>query len=416
MMKARTRNAVFFSLVLLLLGSGAADAETAPFRIAVIGDSVMWGEGLHDLQKVSTKVHYYLQNNLGGRAVRLQQLAHCGAVIVSWDLQQEAAAAAAGMNGELPRMLPSITYQAAHQVEDPAGIDLVLMNGGINDVGVRHIMNIFHSMEPVRSDIWTMGQRMATLLNDVVVPRFPKATIVVTNYFPVISDESNPTLALGMLSYTLGDQEDGWDSTFRPVLAARWRVFHDESTAALRAAVDRVNADNGTQRVRFVESGFGPANAVGASAPWLYGAEEIDPVDYWRKAICDAHLPELFCYRANAGHPNRYGAEAYAAAILKEISPLIPGWRATNTPNTLALRVVTNSMSGSSITITVYATDAVSAAPRSGTVSINGVSGPTGSRITYDRCLATEEFAKQPYGPCPGQVSVLDYEEAGFER
>ena len=102
-------------------------------------------------------------------------------------------------------------------------------------------------------------------------------------------------------------------------------------------------------------------------------------------------------------------------AILREISPLIPGWRETNTPNTLALRVVTNSMSGSSISITVYATDAISGAPRSGTVSINGVSGPTGSRINYRRCPPTED-GKVPYGPCPGLVSVNGYEEAAFER
>jgi hypothetical protein len=399
-----------------------APASADVFRIAVIGDSVMWGQGLHDLQKFSTKVRHHLQNNLGGREVSLENRAHSGAVIGFADpATTDESWAARNVNGEFPTGFPTIAYQAAKQVTNPESVDLLLMDGGINDVGIGRIMDPSTTVDWLRNLIGvTMRDRLPGLL-DVVVPRFPKATILIMNYFPVTSDESNVEAVTGLLGFFLGPIIGAQVYTdLRARQAERWRVFHDDSTAAMRQAAADANARFGTQRVRFVDSGFGPANAVGASSPWLYAPGEIDPVDYLRQAVCDSNEPDLIarqsCYRANTGHPNRFGAEAYAGAIIREISPLIPGWKAVPVPNTVSLRVVNNAVTSTSKTITVYASDAVSGAALNGTVTINNAQGATGARITFRRCYAEDAPAgKVLYAPCAGEVSVSGYPPAGFQ-
>ena len=112
-------------------------------------------------------------------------------------------------------------------------------------------------------------------------------------------------------------------------MVATCKLFAEQSTAKLRAAVDETNrALGGRPRVFFAVPPFGPANSVLAPDPWLWGVNaDSSPQDNLvagsRWEICNANAtrcPVVVCSRASAGHPNPRGAEEYAKAILAALS------------------------------------------------------------------------------------------------
>ena len=62
-----TRVAAVFLLALLAAASSPARAqEEAPFRVVVLGDSIMWGQGLPEADKFTTQVREWLARQLHG--------------------------------------------------------------------------------------------------------------------------------------------------------------------------------------------------------------------------------------------------------------------------------------------------------------------------------------------------------------
>src|SRR5207302_1523108 len=98
-------------------------------KIAVLGDSVPWGQGLLDEHKYAYQIKHKLQ------ASDLFLKAHSGAVICDSNRTRQAVA-----TSEVPIATPTILDQV-DQVDNPSLIDLVLLNGGINDVNIRTILN-----------------------------------------------------------------------------------------------------------------------------------------------------------------------------------------------------------------------------------------------------------------------------------
>ena len=169
---------------------------------------------------------------------------------------------------------------------------------------------------------------MAKLLG-AITAAFPRARVVLTGYFPIVSDDSDLTsvdailVALGLLSA---------DTVLPAVTAAalkarvveNCRTFADRSRDALRAAVDEINASLGEPRAVFVDPGFADVNAVHAADPWLFGINlDLSPQDAdvagGRHTSChEASTDPVYlavCERASIGHPNRRGAEVFAEAI-----------------------------------------------------------------------------------------------------
>src|SRR5262245_38376336 len=160
----------------------------ASFHMAVLGDSVAWGSGLPDEEKYWMHVGRWLERRLG-RPVKPQVVAHSLAVI-----EPRADDIVPPVWGEIRFRHPSITYEALSdpRIGDPGptGIDLILMDGGIND------MNPFNLILPWRSPRWVeeqaaevCGRRMKNLLLPVL-GRFTKARVVVTGYYPVVSEST----------------------------------------------------------------------------------------------------------------------------------------------------------------------------------------------------------------------------------
>ena len=76
---------------------------------------------------------------------------------------------------------------------DPKAINLILLDGGINDVGVDKILNPLTSQSDLRSQIELFcHQHMSGMLKRAL-NEFPNAVIFVTGYYVIVSDQSDST-------------------------------------------------------------------------------------------------------------------------------------------------------------------------------------------------------------------------------
>jgi len=306
-------------------------AASRPFNMLAFGDSIMWGQGLtHDL-KFATLVKNWVETKLPGRGVTFQNFAHSGAQIMRDDAQD----AAPGWEGEVPAKFPSI-HRQLHRARDtiitgqgnPAEIDLVLLNGGINDIGVTSILSPWASSGSV-SDLTrdSITSRMNYLL-PVATGLFPNAKFIVPGYFPIITDDSSvPEITL-LLAALFGP---GAIATplIRQQLVANCSAFYAESDAGLRNAVAAQNGRT-PNRCVYADPGFSAVHGYGASQRYLFNIGETDPMVNARKAYCAAAglAFDPTCLSASMGHPNVNGAVKYANAMIGKLGVFVTEWQA----------------------------------------------------------------------------------------
>ena len=132
-------------------------SQTPNYEMLVMGDSVVWGQGLPEDLKFYTLVRNELARRMG-RDVNLVNRSHSGATIRPIDKTTLVE------NGEVPLATPTLWQQlesaiAGYKCEERAGkrdkgdspkyrcqgVNFVLLNGGINDIGVPKILNPFTS-------------------------------------------------------------------------------------------------------------------------------------------------------------------------------------------------------------------------------------------------------------------------------
>jgi len=201
------------------------------------------------------------------------------------------------------------------------------VNGGINDVGVATILNPLALVPSLHSKIVAACHTgMLALLNRVKV-KFtkPSCKILVTGYYFILSDQSDPLQIPRMLSmHGIAPPPFIKPAAWFDPIFDRCEQFFSESTQQLQSAIQ----DAGDARIKFVASGFTEANAVFVpNTSLLWGLDDqlkpLDPMAAQRHNQCDAAFPQPIeilhreqCYRASAGHPNIAGAKQYSQQIL----------------------------------------------------------------------------------------------------
>jgi hypothetical protein len=296
----------------------------AASKIVVFGDSVNWGQGLLTQHKFSTLVREGLASP--GTSLTVQMLAHSGATI-----GVRGPGTTTRIDGEVPVSSPTVMEQVALYDDDPDDVAVIILNGGINDVDIRVILNPLTTQADLRHDIQQFCYHDMLVLLKAVAARFPTtAPMVVTGYYPVLSNKSHP-LRIPFLLETYGvgfpfflDQ----NLVFAKIVALSMQ-FWSESSVALQHAVMDCNTFVGADRVKYAAVPFTVDNAVFADQPWLFGLDgEFNPQDEViaeRRAACNLNIEpnDIFgregCYRASAGHPNTTGAVAYANAIIASV-------------------------------------------------------------------------------------------------
>jgi hypothetical protein len=340
------------------------------FHVVIVGDSIAWGAGLNKEEKYSYLVAKWLAEQLS-RSVNVKVLAHIGANLCTETSDPI-------RPPDLSSGNPTLSQQA-DTIQDPNNVDLILVSGGINDVKVDNIIKLDHLENP--TDIWNdvkswwgkgtysikdireladnLEGPMHILLNKLS-KECPKAKIVVTSYYPIISDNSKSLTDTIKSLYPKSQQVTDYQKMDEPSqksqLSVKSNAFYEESTKSFKAAVDGANSDSGDNRVAFAQIVFLPENCYGADQSLLWkignfgGQIKTDDNMFdnrmtllndlgWvcaceqcltppgtkipQNVDCDAYRSQKF----NAvGHPNEKGAIKYKDTIIKTISDAWPNW------------------------------------------------------------------------------------------
>jgi len=374
----------FFSAEAFSQGPPTATASDRPVNVLVLGDSISWGQGLKDEHKASSLVKSWLEQQTG-REVRQMIKAHSGAIVGSTDLSEDKMArdAAAELDGELSRAYPTINDQIdyALKMSNPAVIDLVMVNGCINDVDSRRLLNAANTPDHIRDLAQAKcGPPVEALLTRITTV-FPKAYVVIIGYYPILSQRTANDLFMRALAKRFYTPEPGApkmnDKALRARLITISREWYETSDQMLSAAARQIDVQLATrgshQRVLFADPGFRDENAFAAkdsrlwgfNASWLrkmlvvltLGRVQLrtnDEQRSHRSDLCKSFFKKpaqetadqeaqredrlTRCKLAAVGHPNRKGAAMYADAIGRSLKPLITdtGWLKQNAPAAVA--------------------------------------------------------------------------------
>jgi hypothetical protein len=172
--------------------------DISPLTMLTLGDSAMWGNGLNPLNKYSHQVAQDVADHTG-RTVNFVTYAHSGANLsTNTGVYEPLEPPDKGVPpGDLNAGLPTTIQQEGCAAENPdsKNAEILLLNGCINDVSALAIALPFPFSGVTADDITQRSRRqcseMLNLLRDTK-ERFPKATIIVSNYWRIISDRSSP--------------------------------------------------------------------------------------------------------------------------------------------------------------------------------------------------------------------------------
>lgn len=288
--------------------------------LLVIGDSVVWGQGLANKHKAAS----ILATHLGAE---VQMMAHSGAKIGIRDSYTVTMP-----SGEVPCFFPTILQQLHTFTGDPACVKWVLLNGGINDVEVQRV---FNPMTPqFELDLHTRnycGRDLLTILQ-LVTATFANALVLVLGYYPVLSRQSRPRgvetlfeVVHGVKFAPLFDADQ-----FRSEIVGHCLRFWKLSTGLLRGAVEHVNREAGTMRAVFVDSGMEEGNAAYAPHSLLWELDLNHPhiapdeaVEERRAAselVGAGELQKKQILLSAAGHPNIAGAARMAEQCIRALA------------------------------------------------------------------------------------------------
>lgn len=333
--------------------------ESEAFKFLVVGDSLVWGQGLQEEDKFYFLTKNWLKEEVfsGNRQVNLKVKAHSGARISLHEYEREALKNA-GKDGtkfyypEINVSFPSIKTQvdiARREYENPEAVNLIMLSGGVADITVSDILNPFKSDQKLREDVTKYCYEGMLELLRHAAQVFPNAMIAVLGYYPIITSHTPmkkivndileiynfPRWTKPLINTPLKRQ---FFKIYRKKMINRSRVWYEGSTAELQKAVEKLNSNYANRRAIFIESPFGEENGYGAKNTLLWKVAKegkgADDLYAERKAECRETLDDLrektqlklrtrVCELASIGHPNVEGSKAFAGAIQNSLKPFL---------------------------------------------------------------------------------------------
>lgn len=346
-------------------------------RIAAVGDSVMWGQGLmhplktsnfEDEQKYVFKVVEWLQNE--GKVQdfdRADFLAHSGAKIGSkTDPLLAPKLTRDGANnkmeydryyGEIPDRNPTVLWQLK-KLKNASSIDILLINGGPNDVEITESVSVVDPITDNFNEALKKIDRVAELRVSHLLTEArktcPNAIIIYTGYYPGLSPDSDIPLSVSISNIlTIGPSfglfgglillADVYLRSQLPRIKRQGIEFHQRILAKFREQIAKFNEkrDALSGPILFCPSLFGSSNSMWANNEFVssIGNDPNLKVSISRKNLCSQiHQLKLLdpfyskpttiaeklgnlsvCSEAYIGHPNKKGAEQYFKELKKRI-------------------------------------------------------------------------------------------------
>jgi hypothetical protein len=146
-----------------------------PLHMLVLGDSILWGQGLKAENKPVYHVKIWLEKCTGRRVVERIE-AHSGAVIEGTSLSDTHASS----NPEVNLGSPTINDQLDSAIRfyaDTSQVALVLISGCGNDVGVQNLLSALNSGEVDNMTQEKCGKPVENLLRRITTA-FPSAQVI----------------------------------------------------------------------------------------------------------------------------------------------------------------------------------------------------------------------------------------------
>lgn len=357
---------IFFPAAVFAQGP---DTAGRPINLLVLGDSILWGQGLKEEHKAWHQVKGWLEQTTG-RKVNERIEAHSGALIGT---AEDPPRTETAVGGEVNRAVPTVNEQlddAVRSYADAAQVDLVLVDGCINDIDARRLLNAANTPAGIRELAQTKCGAPVEALLERVASSFPNAQVILTGYYPIISEKTSNDLFMRGLSRRLYTPENGEphrsDKELRQRLIAISKEWYQSSNEKLASAAHTVDvklaASGSRRRVLFAGVSFLPEYGFGAydSRLWGFDASFLrkmlvifafgkvsirtnDETRSQRSTSCKEALKGpagetkdqkrarewrlMLCNLAAIGHPNRKGAAMYTDAIGRQLKSLLDaGW------------------------------------------------------------------------------------------
>lgn len=327
--------------------------ETAKdFEMLVVGDSLVWGQGLDEKDKFYTLTKNWLQNELK-KEVKLKVKAHSGATIFLHEKESQLLKKA--QKSEKEEVYPEVNVvfptlktqieiaksEYEKEGKQPETVDLVMLTGGIVDITVAGVLNPLGNEKAFKKQIVQYCNEDMFRFLDEAAQVFPNALFVVVGYFPIFSPKSNTAqsynAALEAFAFPRPLKFIANNILTRPFFTLvkkkainRSRVWFEDSNRELQTTVNRLNEKTGKQRAVFVKSPLTEDNAINTPNTLLFKMLEKGKInDFFydeRLTECKKILGELKestgikqsirqCEIAAIGHPTPEGSKAYAEAI-----------------------------------------------------------------------------------------------------
>lgn len=366
--------------------------------LLAVGDSVVWGQGLAHEDKFASIVFSRL---IGGDLPEGNIEARSGAIIGGRKSAGPPISATTvpdrTARHEIPHSSPSVMQQVAGVSGEEATVELLLLDGGINDMNIRNALDPTTGHDdgtydpPTGEDDHDASLDIEDLVRgycyedmkaliEAARETFPNAVIVVTGYFPILSEETATAALVGASTVVFGALAGIGGAAVAKAVVNNAKYLHSRQLYWLRRAVAEADADPTIRGpgVLFAHPGFAAENSLFAADPWLFEPGEPDAQRDVRMPACDTLDRGVICENAAVGHPNGAGARAYADAIenrvrahsrrslREEVVPLAEGGAPVSIRDTIegygfdpemGLRVVLNHTIVDVIEVTVWTGD-----------------------------------------------------------
>lgn len=324
------------------------DGQKEPaFHMVVIGDSIAWGNGLHKENKSYYLVADWLQKQLD-RPVDVTVYAHSGATISG------SGESCTPIDPNLNSGCPTLMDQA-NGIQNADDIDLILVSGGINDVGVFNILNPTSVSDIVTERSKEIYGSMKDLLS--TLSEKGDAKIIVTDYYPIVTystEEKYFSMLNDLFDLRIQSVNNFVVEEARLNLISNSNTFQGLSHISLKNAVN--DSNNGGDRIALASIYFQDSNSYGASDTYLWKLVSLvppktddeffenrtklcDPIDItklfdkdfkinenWLKQVNPEVIDNYVNYINAIGHPNQDGAKEYARAIKSVIESKGLNW------------------------------------------------------------------------------------------
>jgi lysophospholipase L1-like esterase len=319
-----------------IIESNSIAIVIATFQMLVMGDSIMWSEGLQEPDKIHSLVEAYERTLHPGMSVYKSNKAHTGAVL-SWNNPISGTA----HDGDIPQDYPSIQQQADEFASSPnaATVDLILVSACANDVGFKNFLHPLATQTSIAALVsqYCFGDMTAFLQKTAT--QFPAAKIIVAGVYQGLSMDTDPGYYVNLAGvfYGLSSNQGlgpsalaaavGITPVTRLTVTSNAGYFAAQVNIQLANAVNAANSGVSQPRIFFADPQFGPTNAANASNAWVFGLSGGLPnptdslaslnrrIGHCASVYNNLSVDYQFCKLASTGHPNETGATKYFDAI-----------------------------------------------------------------------------------------------------